>query len=73
MKGARFLLRGGVISICALGLAGCASTAPYVDSLHRFAEGGRRIQKYLKPAEDSSVEALYSSFDSALAEAEKAK
>ena len=52
-------MKGVITLICALALAGCASTAPYVDSLHRFAEGGRRIQKYLKPAEDSSVEALY--------------
>ena len=73
MKGTRSLLRGGVILICALGLAGCATTAPYVDSLHRFGSAGRAIQPHLKAPADDSVKALYESFDAALSEAEKAK
>lgn len=74
MKGTRSLLRGEVIFICAaLALSGCATTAPYVDSLHRFGAAGRAIQSHLKPASDDSVKALYESFDAALSEAEKAK
>ena len=73
MKGTRFLLRGGVISICALGFMGCASTAPYKDALHRFGAAGRAIQPHLKPAGDDSVKALYESFDAAVKEAENIK
>lgn len=54
-------------------VAGCASTAPYIDALHRFGTSGRAIQKHLKPAEDDSVKALYESFDAAVSECEKAK
>jgi hypothetical protein len=72
VKAPRVVLRGGGL-LLSLVLMGCATTAPYIDALHRFGSSGRAIQKHLKPAGDPSVEALYESFDAALSEAEKAK
>jgi hypothetical protein len=66
-----------VISLLALTgavvLSGCATTAPYIDALHRFGSAGRAIQPHLKPAGDDSVKALYESFDAAIKEAEGVK
>lgn len=70
----RGLHRGEVvILVAALALSGCATTAPYVDALHRFGAAGRAIQPHLKPAGDPSVEALYEAFDAAVKEAESVK
>ena len=60
MKGKRFLLRGEVVLICALGLAGCAG-AGYKVALQKVGDIGPRIAGDITP-KDAGGEARKQAF-----------